>query len=319
MRLKFLIVLISFSTIAKSYSQKSIDHYYDYHWHTCTPDDARFYSLIKFTDSGSYRNDYYVNLNKLQMAGLYEDQACTLRNGTFYWFYPGAILKSTGKYVHDKRSGLWMDYYQDNSPKDSLNYVDGHLSGISLSWYKDGGNMDSSNIDENGNGVYVSWFSNGSPASAGRYVDFNKQQGKWQYFHDNGKLSSLEMYDHGNLVDKNYFDENGNPLADTTSVDADLSFKGGEKAWSKYLSKNLYFPAGYQFKNGYQAVVVVTATVDENGKVVDVELNVPLNKAFDKVAIDAMKDSKEWLPAISHNRKVYGSISQAINFSQSYY
>lgn len=85
------------------------------------------------------------------------------------------------------------------------------------------------------------------------------------------------------------------------------------------MSKNLYFPSGYEFKNGYQAVVVVTAIIDEDGKVVDVELNVPLNTAFDKVAIDALKDSQGWLPAISHNRKVYSSFTQSINFSQSYY
>src|SRR5947199_7863837 len=102
-------------------------------------------------------------------------------------------------------------------------------------------------MDPNGNGVYVSWFDNGSPSSAGRYVEFNKQQGKWRYFHKNGKLSSLEIYDHGVLKDKNYFDEDGNPITDTTSSDRNVQFAGGEKAWHKYLSQNLYFPSGYEF------------------------------------------------------------------------
>lgn len=281
-------------------------------------DEAKFHSIIRNTDSGWYRTDFFMNLKKLQMAGLYEDKECTMRNGTFYWFYPDGALKTAGRYLHNKKAGVWLDYFQDRSLKDSLNFADGNPAGISLGWYSNGGARDSLNMDADGKGVYVSWFDNGNPASAGKYIDFNKQQGKWQYFHKNGKLSSLEIYEHGVLKDKNYFDENGNPLSDTTNNDMEAEFPGGEKAWSKYLSKSIYFPSGYEFKTGYQAVVVVTGTINDEGKVIDVEVTAPLYPPFDKISMAALKDSPSWQPAISHNRKVYDTVTLPVHFGQQY-
>jgi antitoxin component YwqK of YwqJK toxin-antitoxin module len=297
-----------------SFSQKKIEHYYNYYWRECPIDDARFYSLEVKTDSGWYKTDYFVSIKKLQMAGLYEDQEDKIPNGTFYRFYPTGVLESVGKYIHGKKSGTWMYYFPDRTIKDSANYEDGHPIGISLGWYKDGSARDSLNVNANGNGIYVSWFDNGNPSSAGRYIDFNKQQGKWQYFHKNGKMSSLEIYHLDTLVDKNYFDEDGNPMGDTTSNDRDMQFVGGEKAWEKYFEKNVYYPSGYKFNNGFHAEVTITATVNEEGKIIDYRVSLPLNPAFDKAALGLFDNSPLWEPAISHNRKVYGTITRSIDF-----
>jgi antitoxin component YwqK of YwqJK toxin-antitoxin module len=299
------------------YAQKKIEHYYNYYERECPVDDARYYSLSVKTDSGWNKTDFFVSLKKLQRAGLYEDMDNKIPNGTFYTFYPTGVLESVGKYVHGKRTGTWLYYFADRSVKDSLNYEDGHPANISLGWYANGGARDSLHVDEKGNGVYVSWFDNGNPSSAGRYVNYNEQHGKWQYFHKNGKPSSLEMYNHGVLVDKNYFDEDGNPMTDTTSTDREASFVGGQKAWSKYFEKNVYYPEGYKFKDGYQAEVTVEATINEEGKVIDYRVSLPLNPAFDKAALGLFDHPPHWFPAISHNRKVYGTFSQAITFSTS--
>ena len=226
MRTKLLFFLLATFASGISYSQKTVETYYDYKWRKCLVDDARFYSIARNTDSGWYKADYFINMKKLQMAGLYEDKENTIRNGTFYWFYPDGTLKVVGKYIHNKKEGVWLNYFQDKSLKDSLNYKDGSPTGISLGWYDNGEARDSLNVDSNGKGVYVSWFDNGNPSSAGKYIEFDKQQGRWQYFHKNGKLSSLEIYDHDVLKDKNYFDGNGNPMMDTTSNDSDAKFAG---------------------------------------------------------------------------------------------
>ncbi|MGH2646055.1 MAG: energy transducer TonB, partial [Ginsengibacter sp.] len=198
----------------------------------------------------------------------------------------------------------------------SENYVNGNKVGISLGWYEDGSAKDSLNVGSDGSGVYVSWFDNGNPSSAGRYVEFDKQHGKWQYFHKNGKLSSLEIYDHDKLIDKNYFDEEGNPMGDTTNTDREVQFVGGEKAWQKYFLKNVYYPSGYEFKNGYHAEVIIKAIVNEDGKVINYWVSLPLNPAFDKAALGLFDKSPLWQPAMSHNRKVYGTITESINFTE---
>jgi antitoxin component YwqK of YwqJK toxin-antitoxin module len=312
-RLMLFLFLAFFSLV--TFSQK-FEHYYNYYGRECPYDDARFYSLEVKTDSGWYKTDYYVSLKKLQKVCLYKDQDDKIPNGTFYSFYPTGVLESSGKYVEGKKSGLWMNYFPDRSVEDSLNYEDGHRVGISLGWYSDGSPRDSFNVDASGNGVYISWFDNGNPSSAGRYIDFNKQQGKWQYFHKNGKVSSLEIYNHDTLVDKNYFDEEGNPMSDTTSTDRPAQFVGGEKAWNKYFEKNVYFPVGYKFKDGYQAEVTVVATINEDGKVIDSRVSLPLNPAFDKSAMGLFDHPPLWEPAISHNRKIMSTISRSITFTE---
>ena len=295
-----------------------MERYYDYKWRPCMVEDARFYSITKNTDTGWYRTDVYINLKKIQMAGLYEDEENTIKNGTFYWFYANGLIKSVGRYVHNKKEGIWINYYQDRSIKDSSNYKDGNIIGISLGWYSNGYTKDSLNVDDNGNGVYVSWFDNGNPSSAGKYIEFNKQHGTWQYFHKNGNQSSVEVYDHNILKDKHYFDESGKPMSDTTSRDKDAYFPGGDKAWSKYMSKNLHFPSNYEIQNNHQIINVVTGTITDEGKVIDIEDNVPVADAFDKLALAALKNSPNWIPAVSHNRKIYDTFSQSVNFSQSY-
>ncbi len=316
---KLSFILLAAFIFTAAFSQKQIEHYYNYYGRECPVDDARFYSLEIKTDSGWYKSDYYVSLRKLQFAGLYEDQEDKIPNGTFYKFYPTGVLESVGKYIHGKKSGTWLYYFPDRLMKDSENYEDGYQTQISLGWYDNGSARDSLNVDSHGNGTYFSWFDNGSPSSAGRYTEFGKQQGKWQYFHKNGKLSSLEIYNRGSLIDKNYFNEDGNPISDTASNDREPKFVGGQKAWDKYLEKNVYYPSGYKFKDGYQAEVTVTATINEDGKIIDYRVSLPLNPAFDKAALGLFDNSPLWEPAISHNRKVYGTVSQSINFSVGIY
>jgi antitoxin component YwqK of YwqJK toxin-antitoxin module len=319
MRIIYLPLLLCLLSASLCFSQNKVEHYYNYYWRECPVDDARFYSLEKKTDSGWFKTDFFINLKKLQMMGLYEDKESTMPNGTFYWFYPDGTLKSSGQYVHSKKTGVWLNYFPDKSIKDSESYTDGHLSRVSLGWYSNGSAKDSFNLDANGNGVYISWFDNGNPSSAGRYVNFNKHHGKWQYFHKNGKLSSLEMYDHDKLIDKNYFDEDGNPMSDTTNNDRPAEFAGGEKGWRKYISENIFFPSGYEFKIGSEAFVLVTGSVNEEGKIIDIEVNAPIVPAIDKIVVAALKNSPAWHPARSHNREVYGTASQLVFASQSYY
>lgn len=299
-----------------TFSQKKIEHYYNYYGRECIVDDARYYSLEVRTDSGWYKTDYYVTTKKLQEVGLYEDEEDNIPNGTFYWFTCKATLQAQGQYIHGKKTGVWVTYYPDKSLKSVENFKDGHHVGISLSFYKDGSSRDSLNMDDNGNAVYVSWFDNGNPSSAGRYVDYDKQNGKWQYFHKNGQLSSMELYDHDRLVDKNYFDEDGKPMSDTASTDREAQFKGGDRGWNNYFTKTVHYPEGYRFKSGYQAVVTAEATINEDGKVIDAEITLPLNADFDKAVMRLFENCPDWEPAISHNRKVYGTVRESINFTE---
>ena len=297
------------------FAQKT-EKFYDYQWKATDGPHARFYSIVEHTDSGYHRLDYYVHNMSLQMEGWFEDSACKIRSGKFTYLYPGKLLESTGRYLHNKKQGLWLAYHPNGMMADSTVYIDGLPIGTSMAWYNNGIPSDSCVYNSDGSGVKVGWFDNGNPSYAGRLAPDYKRYGKWQFFHKNGQTSAFELYNHGNLVDKQYFDEAGQPVLDTTNKDRDANFVGGAKAWLKYLGNHLYFPTDYTITNSDEAALVITATIDEDGKIKDAFVSTPFYPPFEKIALGALHGSPKWQPAMNHNRRVSTQFHQPVIFSQ---
>lgn len=118
----------------------------------------------------------------------------------------------------------------------------------------------------------------------------------------------------GVLKSAEYYDELGKQ-EDKPESDREATFPGGQAGWSNYVNKHLYFPPGYQLVNGDIVTVVVVATIDEEGNVVDPNVKVPFNKTFDNVALSVFRKCPRWLPAIGHNRAHTETISQPVTFS----
>lgn len=312
-----LVFLLLFISIASLQAQK-IEEYYDYNWKEVEdPTKACFYSLIEKQDSVWSRQDYYIRERKLQMQGYYKDADCKIENGEFTYYYNNGYLQMKGGYVNGKKYGTWIGFHENGMMSDSVFYDEhGWIIGKSLGWHANGMMADSTVINADGSGVSIFWWENGNPSAAGRYGPGKKLNGKWQYFYSNGQLASLETYENGKLVNKEYYDEKGVKQTDTTNHDREATFPGGLKAWQKYLEKNLYFPTQYKFTNGDQAVVVVRFAVDEDGSVSEATVIASLHPDFDKIAVDVIKRSPKWIPAISHNRKIKEYHSQPVTFVQ---
>lgn len=310
---KSLLILPFFMGIIAS-AQK-IEKFFDYNWKPCDPSIARFYALIEYKDSLWRRSDYYIRENKLQMTGSFRDSTSKTEEGLFRYFHTNGYPESFGTYINGKRQGPWLRYYNNGMMRDSVFYTNGQPSGTSLGWHLNGYPRDSSVYNDDGTAVKVEWFDNGNPSSAGR-TRHEKMNGKWVFYHKNGNVSAKEVYDNGRLLTRDYFDETGNPMTDTTSRDKGAEFNGGQKAWMKYMLGNLYFPNQYKITGGDRAIVVISAVIDEDGKVTDVEVFSPFHPAFDNIAVKMMKTSPKWKPAISHNRRVKYYIRQPVTFSQ---
>lgn len=309
------LTLLLFSAITGASAQK-LTKYFDYLWKECDAAHARFVSEITSTDSGWHRLDYFVHGPSLQMEGVYEDSACKIPNGKFTWVYPDGKVDRTGRYSHGKKQGQWLTYHINGMLADSVDYIEGAPFGTSMSWHINGYTRDSAVYNPDGSGVDVSWFSNGSVSSAGRYAAGRKMQGKWQFFHKNGKLSAIELYDQGRLTQKQYYDTAGQAVFDTTSIDKDATFKSGVKDWIKYLENHMDFPGNYKITNSDQAVVVVIFGVDEDGNIIYPYVSIPFYPPFDKVALDVVRKSPKWQPAIEHHRRVQTTFQQAVVFNQ---
>jgi len=185
-----------------------------------------------------------------------------------------------------------------------------------MKWHHNGYIADSSVYQPDGSGVEVSWFDNGNPSSAGMLAAGFKQHGRWKYFHKTGQVSAIELYDNGKLMGKQYFGEDGSSTSDTTNNDREAEFPGGLKAWGNYLGKHLFFPSQYQLVNSDKAAVVISAVIDEDGKVQDAYVKTPFYPEFDKIALNAVRSSPKWRPARNHNRNVKYYINQPVVFSQ---
>lgn len=316
----FFILCCGLSISISSHAQKSIESWYNEKWERTGSLNARYYSLLSRTDSGWLRKDIYVSTRQWQMIGLFEDQGETIKNGVFQWFYPDGKLKSTGNYSQNKRTGLFLEFYSDGSLKDSSYYVAGNLQGVSAGWHRNGQSSYVFTVDELGKGVYTNWFSDGQPSSAGRYIDYNKKHGRWQYFHKNGKVSAIKLYDSGIVKANQFFTEEGSPITDSPEADRNAEFPGGDLAWRKYISSNLYFPAHLDIKHGSLVALVVSFNINEEGKIENIEVDLPVHPQMDKIAVDAIKRSPLWKPAISQNRRVSSNFIQTVSFyTLSYY
>lgn len=308
-------VLLFVTLISINASAQKTEAYYDYRWKPCKPELARFYSEATKTDSGWLRHDYFLGTRTLQMSGLYEDSANKITNGFFHYYYANGMPENLGRNVHNKKEGLWIRYHHNGVIEDSTMYVNGNPSGTSFGWHLNGYLSDSVIHSPDGSAVELNWSTNGNLSSGGRLMN-GKLNGVWVFFHYNGKPAAREMYDNGKLVSREYYDSSG-AQEDTASKDRGAVFAGGQAAWKKFILKHIYFPPQYKFVNGDQVTVVVTATIDEEGNVLDPFVEVPFNKAFDNIAITIFEKSPKWLPAIRHNRAVVQMVKQPITFSQS--
>jgi TonB family protein len=308
-----LLILIIF--LIPAVAQK-VERYYDWNWRPAESNTARFIAITNKQDSLWHRQDYFLQERRLQMDGFYRDEDTKTEQGLFRYYHANGQLESTGSYTNGKRQGVWLRYHSSGMMRDSVTYNNGNVVGVRLGWHPNGIPSDSSFFYPDGSGLSINWFDNGTPAAAGRYSAGGKLNGKWQYFHRNGQLSALEVYQEGTLLSKQYFDESGAAISDTTTKEQEAEFPGGNAAWQKYLYKRLFFPERYKLANADQAVVVVQWVIDESGTVTDVEVIAPFHPDFDKIAVEAIRKSPKWIPAISHNRTVKAYRRQPVTFQQ---
>lgn len=86
-------------------------------------------------------------------------------------------------------------------------------------------------------------------------------------------------------------------------VDVEPSFKGGEKAWIKFLEKNLIYPPE-ALKNNIEGKVFLSFYVDKEGVITRIsEIRSP-DPLLTKEAIRVLKKSPKWKPARLNKKNV---------------
>ncbi|MCW3092134.1 MAG: hypothetical protein JWP81_3203 [Ferruginibacter sp.] len=309
-------LLLSFVAFSIICAAQRVEQYLDYQLKPVAEDRAVYFSITDIAGDRFHRRIFYIREDRLQRDGYYADSKCTVKEGEFFYFYPDRNLEMTCNFSKNKLHGMYLSFHNNGMLKDSVHYEKGKPVGYSFGLHANGMYKDSTVINEDGSGVAISWYENGMPSAAGYFAAGRKQRGTWQYFHKNGHPSARELYDEGKLLERKYYDEQGQQQTDTTSTDHALSFTGGEGAWPRYVAVNAKIPEGWDLPAGDSVVLMVSAVIDEEGKVTNAYVSAPYHPAFDKIALQLMIASPPWIPAVDHHRKIKTTLKVPITFKR---
>jgi protein TonB len=112
-------------------------------------------------------------------------------------------------------------------------------------------------------------------------------------------------------MDKPPVIETAPEILDFTEIRAE--FKGGMEAWYNYLRTNLAYPKQAQ-KIGIEGTVLVRFVINTDGSIQDVEVVRSVDDLLDSAALEVIKNSPDWKPAVHQGRPVRSRMTIPIKF-----
>jgi len=103
--------------------------------------------------------------------------------------------------------------------------------------------------------------------------------------------------------------KNKSVVLDPVSVDP--SFPGGQKAFYKFLSKNLKYPEKDRETYG---TVIINFFIEKDGSLTGIKVAKSLSPDLDAEALRVIKKSPKWIPAMKNHKPVKVQYKVPINF-----
>ncbi len=97
-------------------------------------------------------------------------------------------------------------------------------------------------------------------------------------------------------------------------VETEAAFPGGESAWAKYITSALQKEMPALKQEGKSGTCTVQFIVDGDGKVSDVKALTMKDTKLSEVAVKAIKNGPDWLPAMQNGIKVKAYHEQPVSF-----
>ncbi len=88
---------------------------------------------------------------------------------------------------------------------------------------------------------------------------------------------------------------------------------GGDKAWAKFLGKNLRYPSLAQ-EEGASGMVLLTFIIEKDGSLSNIAVNRAAGHGFDEEALRVLKMAKAWKPGMQNGQPVRVRFSIPISF-----
>ncbi len=104
-------------------------------------------------------------------------------------------LVSEGYYINNRKTGKWIEYYNNGNIRNNLEFKNGRPEGVAIMYYENG------NISETGSwinnrwtGIYASFHVTGRPKKIFVYDEIGKPQGHSISYYENGKIECEGEY-----------------------------------------------------------------------------------------------------------------------------
>ena len=97
----------------------------------------------------------------------------------------------------------------------------------------------------------------------------------------------------------------------------EAEYKGGHSSWLKHLeyAMSKFLPKEY-FNGNLEGVVVVQFIINEDGRVTEPKIKFSSEPKLNDAAIDIIKSSPKWIPAVQYNRSVKAYRLQPLTFNR---
>jgi TonB family protein len=138
--------------------------------------------------------------------------------------------------------------------------------------------------------------------SQGKYEN-GVLEGEWKFYFPNGNLSAIEVYDNGVRKKEEYFEENGNPLADKNLAEKRATFVGGTTKLYRYFAEKLV-PLQDFYPQKLPAKLVLSFWVNTEGSIEDAKIVQPVQKKLDTEILKIVTAMPKWIPAKRQNRPI---------------
>ncbi len=292
-----LIVLLLFSLsffVVKGQDKKAVK-YYDSLWFPVAKEKAKYYSEFFAVDTVFRMNTFYFPSNKKEGITYFAD-----------------TIKSLN------RIRVCTDYYENGKLKDSISYSKTGRGMFNYGFYENGKLKDSTRYDSSGKALSdYNFYPSGKLKDS---THFGEKPGEFEtfYFFENGKPLAYSMLNFKNqkIINISY-DKKGKILPNYI-YKKPAEYPEGLIAWLRYIERNLNRDA--PIENGApegKYSVMVDFLIDENGNIIKINaLNDP-GYGTKKAALDAIRRSKAWEPAISENKPIQFKYTQIITFNVS--
>jgi TonB family protein len=290
---------------------------------------------ISHSSDFAYRREANFDFTELVFNGEYKD------------YDKGDHLIGEGIYINGVKTGIHKTYFADGKLRSSIEYAGEEFI------IRDLNSEHNEALIKDGTGKFHIPFTiyKKDGLLKGEFKNY-KKTGKWTYFDSAGKKTHEEVYKDNAFQKGTFFSESGETAllkkreifikpnetiesfdidktafnnlfayfstqknSTSDSLSAGVRYPGGIKTLFKNINKMIKYPAAAH-RNGIRGRIIVTITVDKDGKVKKYEITKSVEQSLDDEAVRVLQLFEDkWYPSVLRGQAYESPISIPISFN----